>query len=473
MSRLPTHPLYFSVLLSLFSIQVAQAQTLPDFTPIIEKNSLAVVNISTTLKQTERPHRQNSIPNIPEDSPFYDFFNRFFGEIPEGAQPYGERTSLGSGFIISQDGYIITNNHVVADADEVIVRLNDRREFVAQIIGKDKRSDIAVLKIDAENLPVLILGDSSKLRVGKWVLAIGSPFGFDHSVTQGIISAIGRSLPSDSYVPFIQTDVAINPGNSGGPLFNLEGEVIGVNSQIYSRNGGYMGLSFAVPINVVINVYEQIREKGSVSRGWLGVIIQDVTRDLAESFGMKIPHGALIARVLPDSPAEKFNLAVGDIITRFNNTEISSSSQLPPIVGNTNIGKKVPVEVIRDSKTKSINIVLEELPEEISLAGNKNGQGQKSSSNPLNITVVDPTDEQRKQLKTEDQGVLVQSVEQGPANTAGIRQGDVILLLNNKKVMTVKRFNEVVKNLPKDKSIPVLVQRRGNPIFLAFRINDE
>ncbi len=473
MSRLPTHPLYFSVLLSLFSIQVAQAQTLPDFTPIIEKNSLAVVNISTTLKQTERPHRQNSIPNIPEDSPFYDFFNRFFGEIPEGAQPYGERTSLGSGFIISQDGYIITNNHVVADADEVIVRLNDRREFVAQIIGKDKRSDIAVLKIDAENLPVLILGDSSKLRVGKWVLAIGSPFGFDHSVTQGIISAIGRSLPSDSYVPFIQTDVAINPGNSGGPLFNLEGEVIGVNSQIYSRNGGYMGLSFAVPINVVTNVYEQIRDKGSVSRGWLGVIIQDVTRDLAESFGMKIPHGALIARVLPDSPAEKFNLAVGDIITRFNNTEISSSSQLPPIVGNTNIGKKVPVEVIRDSKTKSINIVLEELPEEISLAGNKNGQGQKSSSNPLNITVVDPTDEQRKQLKTEDQGVLVQSVEQGPANTAGIRQGDVILLLNNKKVMTVKRFNEVVKNLPKDKSIPVLVQRRGNPIFLAFRINDE
>jgi len=473
MSRLPTLPFYFSVLLSLFSIHVAQAQTLPDFTPIIEKNSLAVVNISTTLKQAERPQRQNSIPKIPEDSPFYDFFNRFFGEIPEGAQPYGERTSLGSGFIISQDGYIITNNHVVADADEVIVRLNDRREFVAQIIGKDNRSDIAVLKIDAENLPVLILGDSSKLRVGKWVLAIGSPFGFDHSVTQGIISAIGRSLPSDSYVPFIQTDVAINPGNSGGPLFNLEGEVIGVNSQIYSRNGGYMGLSFAVPINVVTNVYDQIREKGSVSRGWLGVIIQDVTRDLAESFGMKIPHGALVAKVLPDSPAEKFKLAVGDIITKFNNTEIGSSSQLPPIVGNTKIGKKVPVEVIRDSKTKSINIILEELPDEVSLAGNSNEQRQKSSSNPLNITVVDPTDEQRQQLKIENQGVLVQSVEKGPASTAGIRQGDVILLLNNKKVMTVKRFNEVAKVLPKDKSIPVLVQRRGNPIFLAFRINDE
>ena len=472
MSRQSIFLFYFSAFLALISIQVTHAQILPDFTPIIEKNSVAVVNISTTLKQAERPQRRQSIPNIPKDSPFYDFFRRFFDEMPEGTQPYSERTSLGSGFIISQEGYIITNNHVIADADEIIVRFNDRREFVAQIVGTDYRSDIAVLKIDAENLPVLKLGDSSKLRVGKWVLAIGSPFGFDYSVTQGIISAIGRSLPSDNYVPFIQTDVAINPGNSGGPLFNLAGEVIGVNSQIYSRNGGYMGLSFAVPINVVTNVYKQIREKGSVSRGWLGVIIQDVTRDLAESFGMDIPRGALIARVLPDSPAEKYNLAVGDIITKFNNTEVRSSSQLPPIVGDAKIGSKVPVEVIRDSKLKSIDIVLEELPEDMKLAGIETGQGEKSTSNLLNITVADPTDEQRQQLQIEDHGVLVQSLEQGPARSAGIRQGDVILLLNNEKVRNVKQFNQIVKDLPKDKSIPILIQRRGNPIFLAFKMSD-
>src|SRR5690606_22911726 len=291
----------------------AAARGLPDFTDLVEENAAAVVNISTTLRSRAQGE-QFRIPDVPENSPFYEFFKKFFGQIPEGIQPYEERSSLGSGFIISKEGYVITNNHVVAEAEEVVVRLNDRREFVAKIVGTDERSDIAMLKIEGENLPTVRLGDSSRLKVGEWVLAIGSPFGFEHSVTAGIVSAIGRSLPNENYVPFIQTDVAINPGNSGGPLFHLDGEVGGVHSEIYSRTGGFMGLSFAVPINVVTDVYQQLREHGSVSRGWLGVLIQDVTRDLAESFGMDRPHGALVAKVLPDSPAEKAGIEVGDVI---------------------------------------------------------------------------------------------------------------------------------------------------------------
>lgn len=464
----------FALLLLATSIRLVHAEALPDFTPLIEKNSAGVVNISTTQKRDSTSGRQFGLPQVPENSPFYDFFEKFFGQIPEGTPPFGERASLGSGFIISDDGYIITNNHVVAEADEVIVRLIDRREFIAEIVGTDPRSDIAVLKIDATDLPVLKLGDPSKLKVGEWVLAIGSPFGFDYSVTQGIISAMGRSLPNDSYVPFIQTDVAINPGNSGGPLFNLRGEVIGVNSQIYSRNGGYMGLSFAVPMDVVKNVYQQIRDKGRVSRGWLGVIIQDVTRELAESFNMKIPHGALIARVLPDSPAERSDLEVGDIITKFNGVSINTSSDLPPMVGNVSTGTEVPIEVIRTGKTRTVMVKIDELPED--LTADSAGRGAvpaRPASNPLNITVVEPTDEQRQQLQLDEHGILVQSVGDGPASRAGIRQGDVILLINNVKITSVEQFEEMLKKLPTDKSVPVLIQRRGNPTFLAFKLEDE
>jgi serine protease Do len=333
----------------------ANARTLPDFIPLVEDNAAAVVNISTTLKKSELggkgPHGFK-MPDIPENSPFYEFFKKFFGEIPEGMAPFEHRSSLGSGFIISRDGFVITNNHVVKEADEIIVRLNDRREFIAELIGTDERSDIAVLKVDATELPSVKLGNSTNLKVGEWVLAIGSPFGFDHSVTAGIISAMGRSLPNENYIPFIQTDVAINPGNSGGPLFNLKGEVIGVNSQIYSRTGGFMGLSFAVPINVVTNVYQQLRDQGHVSRGWLGVLIQDVTRELAESFGMERPHGALIAKVLPDSPAAAAGLEVGDVVIRFDGDEVSFSSDLPPMVGNSIIGNAVPVDIIRRGKNR-------------------------------------------------------------------------------------------------------------------------
>lgn len=457
------------------SIQSLQARSLPDFTPLVEKNAAAVVNISTTIKKGNGRSRiqGHNFPDVPKDSPLYDFFNKFFGEVPKGMAPNQQRTSLGSGFIMSADGYIITNNHVVKDADEVIVRLNDRREFVAKVIGTDERSDIAVLKIDAKSLPILKIGDSSKLKVGEWVLAIGSPFGFDHSVTQGIISAMGRSLPNENYVPFIQTDVAINPGNSGGPLFNLQGEVIGVNSQIYSRTGGYMGMSFAIPINVVKDIYQQLREHGHVSRGWLGVLIQDVTRELAESFAMKKPHGALVAKIMSDSPAEDAGFKVGDVIVSFNGDEIGVSSDLPPIVGTTKVGKNVPVEVIRHGKTVNLRVKIAELPVDDSVKLSATGKNGSAGQNALNIIVDDLTKEQREELEIKDHGVIVSQISSGPAYKAGVRNGDVMLMLNNIKIKDTKHFGELIKSLPKDKSVPILIQRRGGPIFLALRLEED
>jgi len=459
----------------ILSVQTLQARSLPDFPPLVEKNAAAVVNISTTLKKDNgRSKGQgHNFPDIPKDSPLYDFFNKFFGEVPEGMAPHQQRTSLGSGFIMSGDGFIITNNHVVKDADEIIVRLNDRREFVAEVIGIDERSDIAVLKIDAEKLPILKMGNSSKLKVGEWVLAIGSPFGFEHSVTQGIVSAMGRSLPNENYVPFIQTDVAINPGNSGGPLFNLEGEVIGVNSQIYSRTGGYMGMSFAIPINVVKDIYQQLREQGHVSRGWLGVLIQDVTRELAESFGMKKPHGALVAKVLKDSPAEKAGFMVGDVIVNFNGDKISVSSDLPPMVGGTKVGKSVPVKVVRHGKPVNLKVKIAELPVDENVKLSSSGKNGSKQQSPLHILVEDLTEEQRKELEIKDHGVIVSQISSGPAYKAGVRNGDVVLLINNIKIKNAKHFDELVNQLPKDKSVPILIQRRGGPIFLALRLEDD
>ena len=459
----------------ILSFQNLQARSLPDFIPLVEKNAAAVVNISTILKKSNASPqvRGHNMPDIPKDSPFYDFFNKFFGEIPRDMSPHQQRTSLGSGFIMSNDGYIITNNHVVKDADEIIVRLSDRREFVAEVIGVDERSDIAVLKIEGKRLPILKLGDSSRLKVGEWVLAIGSPFGFDHSVTQGIISAMGRSLPNENYVPFIQTDVAINPGNSGGPLFNLQGEVIGVNSQIYSRTGGFMGMSFAIPVNVVKNVYQQLKEQGHVSRGWLGVLIQDVTRELAESFAMKKPHGALVAKVLSDSPAEKAGFKVGDVIVSFNGDKIDVSSDLPPMVGSTKVGKNVPVKVIRHGKPVNLEVKIAELPidENAKLSSTRKNGSKKQ--NPLHVLVENLTEEQRKELEIKDHGVIVSQISPGPAYKAGVRNGDIVLLINNIKIKNAKHFDELVNQLPKDKSVPILIQRRGGPIFLALRLEDD
>lgn len=459
----------------ILTMQILQAESLPDFVPLVEDSAPAVVNISTTLKKGNGGGgiQGHNMPDIPKDSPFYDFFNKYFGEIPEGMAPNQQRTSLGSGFIMSGDGYIITNNHVVKDADEIIVRLNDRREFLAEVIGTDERSDIAVLKIDGDKLPTLKMGNSSMLKVGEWVLAIGSPFGFEHSVTQGIISAMGRSLPNENYVPFIQTDVAINPGNSGGPLFNLQGEVIGVNSQIYSRTGGYMGMSFAIPINVVKDIYQQLKDDGRVSRGWLGVLIQDVTRELAESFAMKKPHGALVAKVLKDSPAEKAGVLVGDVIVSFNGNKIGVSSDLPPVVGGTKVGRTVPVKVIRHGKPVTLRVKIAELPVDENAKLSSSGKDGNKTQNPLHVLVEDLTEEQRKQLEVKDYGVIVSQISSGPAYKAGIRNGDVMLLINNIKIKNTKHFNDLVNQLPKNKSVPILIQRKGGPIFLALRLEDD
>jgi serine protease Do len=451
---------------------------LPDFTQLARDNSPAVVNISSTIKQAKAEDNLPpgfSMPDIPEDGPLAEFFRRFFGEEGPGMPPGGidPRTSLGSGFIISADGYVITNYHVVREADEVVVRMSDRSEYKAEVIGSDPRSDIAVLKITTEaRLPTVKLGSSETLEVGEWVLAIGSPFGFDYSVTAGIVSAKGRSLPNENYVPFIQTDVAINPGNSGGPLFNLDGEVVGVNSQIYSRTGGFMGVSFAIPIHVVMNVYEQLRDKGSVTRGWLGVLIQDVTAELAESFNMDKPRGALVSKVLADSPAKQGGLETGDVIVTFIGREVDQSSDLPPIVGGTRVGDKIPVEVIRGGKRQTVTVEIGALPdddeEEIAL-----GDKSESKSNVderLGVAVRNLDAEQREALQVDAGGVLIEDIERGPAYDAGLRAGDVVLQLNNQKITDSKQFLEVVAKLPAGKTVPVLVQRQGNPLFLAMKI---
>jgi len=364
---------------------------------------------------------------------------------------------------------VISNNHVIKDADEVIVRLTDRRELKAKIVGADERSDIALLKIDAKNLPVVKLGTDYRLKVGEWVLAIGSPFGFDHSVTQGIVSAIGRSLPRENYVPFIQTDVAINPGNSGGPLFNLDGQVVGVNSQIFSRTGGFMGLSFAIPIKVAMDVADQIRLKGKVSRAWLGVLIQDVTRELAESFAMTKPQGALVAKVLDDSPASAAGLKVGDIVLAFDGHDVERSADLPPIVGSTRVGNKVPVKILRDGKTLNLLVETAELPEDDQIRLGSRSRPGTAIDKKLGIDVADLSDEQRKTQDAPEHGVLVTSVHKGPARDAGVRKGDLLLMLDNNKIRDSEAFTELAKSIPAGKTVSILVQRQGNPIFLALK----
>ena len=445
---------------------------LPDFTELVKANRAAVVNISTT--QNAKPESaegdQKEVP-MPEGMPpeMEEFFKHFFNN-PDGGYGGGDTQSLGSGFIISKDGYLLTNYHVVKDADEIIVKFFDRRELVAKLIGSDPRTDVALLKVDATDLPAVTIGDPNKLQVGEWVLAIGSPFGFEESVTSGIVSAKGRSLPGGNYVPFIQTDVAINPGNSGGPLFNMDGQVVGINSQIYSRTGGYMGLSFAIPMDVVMNVVEQIKTTGKAAHGWLGVQIQDVTRELAESFGMKKPQGALVSKVVPGSPAEKAGLQIGDIIIAFNGQAIETSGDLPPLVGMTPINEKANLKIIRQGKEETINFKIGLLPEQVEkIAEVKPGKSQPA--NRLGISVIALTTEQRESLQIPKGGVLVQMVANGAAKNAGIQPGDVILRIHNDVIRNVADFEKSAKNLPVGKSVAVLIQRRGSPAFLALKLD--
>ncbi len=466
--------LFVFVIFALLLAPSLQARELPDFTVLAEENAASVVNISTKQSSKRRQIHQFNIPefnDIPEDSPLGELMRRFFGEhglqIPEDGL---KKQSLGSGFIVSKDGYILTNYHVVDGADEIVVRMNDRREFIAQVIGKDERSDIALIKIEAEDLPAVNIGDSKDLKVGEWVLAIGSPFGFDHSVTAGIVSAKGRNLPSENYVPFIQTDVAINPGNSGGPLFNLEGEVVGINSQIYSRSGGFMGLSFAIPIEVAMEVADQLKTQGRVTRGWLGVLIQDMNADLAESFGLDRPRGALVARVLPNSPSEKAGLMVGDVILEFNGTPIRTSSALPPLVGRANVDEPARVKILRNGKERMVKVNIGELPPEeaVELAS---AQPPKVSENRLGMMVSEVTEQLKRRHKLPSrQGVVVESVTGQAAREAGIQQGDVILSLNGVDVQDVAQFNKLVSELPADRTVALLVHRTTGPIFLALRV---
>jgi serine protease Do len=441
------------------------ARELPDFADLVDKHGTEVVNISTT--STPKP---GASPNVPEDDPMFEFFRRF---IPQPMPRGEEGHSLGSGFVVSPDGYILTNAHVVAAGDEITVTFNDKRELKAKVIGADRRTDVALIKVEASGLQAVKFGDISKMRVGDWVLAIGSPFGFDNTVTAGIISAKGRSLPQENYVPFIQTDVAINPGNSGGPLYNLEGEVIGINSQIYSRTGGFMGLSFAIPIDVAMDVSQQLKSAGKVTRGWLGVVIQEVTKDLADSFGLQKAQGALIANVEPSGPADKGGLEASDIILKFDNKEVKSSSDLPRMVAAVKPGAKVNLQLWRKGSSKDLAVVVGELPAEkagpipASRRGKGGGEGGGAAANKLGLALSELGNEQRKELKI-TAGVLVEDVK-GPAARAGIQPGDVILAINNSEVKSVEQFNQTLSKLDSRKNLALLVKRGESTQYITVR----
>ncbi len=448
---------------------VAQAE-LPDFTPLVESASPAVVNISTKQKVQSRGATAQ-MPELEGLPPiFREFFEHSIPQMP-GAPGRGqqrEAQSLGSGFIISEDGYVLTNNHVVADADEIIVRLPDRSELEAKLIGADPRSDVAVLKVEGKGLPTVKIGRSDELKAGEWVLAIGSPFGFDHTVTAGIVSATGRSLPNESYVPFIQTDVAINPGNSGGPLFTLDGEVIGINSQIFTRSGGFMGLSFAIPIDVAMDVANQLRTEGKVSRGWLGVVIQEVNKDLAESFGLERPAGALVAQVMDGGPAARGGLRVGDVILSLNDKPIVMSADLPHLVGALKPDSTARMEVVRDGDRKMLDVKIGAMPEEGEAVA-ASGGGQERSDNRLGVKVTELTDEQKKSLDLPG-GVVITEILNGPAAMIGLRPGDVITHLNNQAINSAATFARVAEQLPKNRSVSMRVLRQGRASFITFKL---
>lgn len=432
---------------------------LPDFTQLVEKEGPAVVNIS--IKQT-RSTRGPALRGIPEDDPLYEFFRRF--SPPEQNQREEPTQSLGSGFIISTDGIVLTNAHVVANADEVTVRLTDKREFKAKVLGVDKRSDVAVLKIPGTDLPIVNLGDSSKVKQGEWVVAIGSPFGFDNTVTAGIVSAKGRSLPDDNYVPFIQTDVAINPGNSGGPLFNLSGEVVGINSQIYSRTGGYMGLSFAIPIDVALQVSDQLQKNGKVRRGRLGVQIQELSPELASSFGLKNTRGALVSIVDKDSPAAKAGVKTGDVIVEFNGQAVDSSHELPLLVGNTQPDTKATVKLMRQGELREVEITLGEMAGE-----NETPQAQAKTPFEKNKfgLYLQNMDEREQQALGLSQGVKIAEAE-GAARRAGLQSNDVLLAINDRPVQTVQEATALLNR--SSGTIALLIRREDQTLFVPMAV---
>ncbi|MBP8279022.1 MAG: DegQ family serine endoprotease [Propionivibrio sp.] len=428
---------------------------LPDMSGIVARNGQAVVNISTSGK-VKNPNVPD-VPGLDPNDPFYEFFRHF--RIP---QQRGERQvrGQGSGFIVRDDGLILTNAHVIEGADEVVVRLNDKREFKAKVLGADKATDVAVLRVEARNLPTVKIGSSANIRVGEWVLAIGSPYGFESSASAGIVSAVSRSLPDDNYVPFIQTDVAVNPGNSGGPLFNMAGEVIGINSQIYSRTGGYQGLSFAIPIDVAVSVQEQIVKYGRVQRGRLGVSIQEVNQSLAESFGLSKPAGALVSSVENDSPAAKAGLEPGDVIMSLNGKEIQSSNELPPLVAAIRPGDNAKMQIWRKGGMREITVKVGGVKEEKAVSA----ESKETAQNKLGLALRALTPEERRQLDGKG-GLLVENVS-GAAARAGIRPGDVVLSVNGETVTTVEQLRAQVAKA--SKRVALLIQRRDAKLFVPI-----
>lgn len=454
------------VWLSLISPALVHAIDLPDFKRLVEEKGSAVVQVTVTA-MADREQRFNNLPNFnEEDMP--DFFRRFFDELPEmpGGLPPGTQpqAGFGSGFIISDDGIIVTNAHVIQDAQTILVSLPDQRQFDATVIGADERTDIAVLKVNATDLPVLELGDSKSLKVGQWVLAIGSPFGFEYTATQGIVSALARSLPNDSYVPFIQTDVAVNPGNSGGPLFDLDGKVIGVNSQIFSRSGGYMGLSFAIPANTVRAVTDQLLSKGYVSRGWLGVTIQDVNQALADSFGLEVPSGALVASVTEGGPAAVAGVKPGDVVLSFNGEDVSLSADLPPLVGSAEVDSNAQVRLLRNREIITLDVMIRELSER------KYAVSGPVVNRRVGLIVDAVSAEEIESLSIES-GVSVTGVDpDGVAASAGIVKGDIITSFGDIPVQSPAQFSKLVSDSDSETSKAVLVYRNGNPLFIALSI---
>jgi len=459
-----------------FAASAAQAYDLPDFTALVEKNGSAVVNVQARQNGSDENAAAAGDEDEPDQEQIPEIFRRFFGPggpgapgVPRGGRPGG--VSLGSGFIISNDGYILTNNHVVDGADSVTVRLSDRRELDAKVVGADAQYDIALLKVTATNLQAVTLGDSKKLKPGQWVLAIGSPFGFDHSVTAGIVSAVSRSFGGrdQQYVPFIQTDVAINRGNSGGPLFNLDGEVVGINSQILSNTGGFMGVSFAIPIDTAMSAVKQIKDKGFVSRGMIGVQIQDVNRELAQTLGLPRTGGALVNATTAGSAAEKAGIKVGDVILAFGGVDVVHSSDLPPMVGASAPGSKVDVSVFRDGKTLTVPVVVGELSRDATAQAAPGGGGA-AAANPLGMVVEDLTPEQRQQLGIKEEGVVVTRITGVPARRAALQPGDIVLMVGKQKIRTAAEFNTAVKGVQPGDSVMLLVRRQDASLFVAVSV---
>ena len=441
------------------------AASYPDFTEIVEQNMPAVVIVNAT--RSTNPNNSNQFqtpPGMPDE--FNDLFKKFFDERQN--QPRKSQPSSGSGFILSSDGYIMTNHHVVVGANKITILTNDKTSYDAELIGSDKRSDLALLKINAKNLPVVKIASQDNVRLGEWVLAIGSPFGFNQTVTAGIVSGKQRKLAGDNYVPYIQTDVAINPGNSGGPLFNLSGEVIGVNAQIYSRTGGFMGVSFAIPSDTVNDVYYQLKTKGKVSRGWLGVYIQEIDDKLAKTFGLDKAKGALVSKILPNSPAEKARFKQGDVILKFNNTDINKSTDLPLVVDQSRVGKSFQVQILRNKLIRNLSVTLEELPTDEKIASIGSRKVISNSVSGISVRNLNPQDMKSLDIKT---GVLVTSVDSNLNNNYDVKINDIITKINNTVIKDSDDFTKIMKKAKNNSYVNLLIYRQSSPLFIALKIS--